>query len=589
MARYYDFAGQKIIIPGSYSQRLFPEDQGAGAVTGRAIIMGEATKGGIPYDAFSDVEDVINVAEGQAQALNIFGGGPLYYGAEFFLTPTKDPRFSKPSEAWCMVVNKMTQATTKLKAVAVDTIDVAWNKYGTDANTAAIKVSSGSNTGKKVEVIYKGGETLNQDDVNLNLMKILYTGAGSAATMTITATTLTTTCTGATSDNLSITLANYTDMGSLINYINNQTNYTCTLLGTSDEKTTVFDAVTAQDIKTSAYSCVGIVEAIIRILNGTGAMTVALTSGAPRAVITDMAEFQYLTGGTVLAATTADWTAALVKLEDYELNNIVCMSGSETIHALVQDHVDRMNAVKKKRYRQAGFGSGSATNTKALRIAEMKSLNSAYVEYCVSPFKRFDYVNNQVPTVDFDPFYLYPMIAGFRYANNVGMDVVFKYVNVTSTPEIKQIPDQEDYAAAGATLIQKVVNVNNITQFEIKVNNTVFQGSQVTRTNPAVVYETNVLTKDLENQIIEQIRALDEVANSVIITKIQSWLTTNLFPSYRDDKKWITDGPDGQKAFDNVAFVQSGEIFQVSATLTMSVTPRFAFNLLTFIVPGQNV
>lgn len=588
MARYYDFAGQKIIEPGSYSKRLFPEDQGAGAVTGRAIIMGEATKGGIPYDAFTDVDDVINVAEGQAQALNIFGGGDVYYGAEFYLTPTKDERFNKPSEAWCIVVNQMGQATTKLQAAAVDTIDVAWNKYGTDGNTAAIKVSSGSNTGKLVDVIYKGAEVIKQDDTTLELMSLLYTGSSTNCAMTINSTTLTTSCDTVPADDLSITLAEYTDMGSLINYINTQENYTCILTGTSDEFPTVFDAVTSQDIKTSTYNCVGIVESIIRLLNSSGEMTTTLTSGAVRAVITDMSEYQYFTGGTVSAATTADWTAALVKLEDYELNNIVAMTGSSTIHALVEDHVARMNAVKVKRYRQAGYGSGSATNSKSLRISEMKALNSAYIEYCVSPFKRFDYVNNETPTTDFDPYYLYPMIAGLRYANNVGMDVVFKYLNVLSTPEIEK-KDREDYLAAGATYIQKTTNVNNITQFEIKGNNTTYQGSQVTRTNPSVVYEINVLTKDYEEQVIEQIRSLDTVANSVIIAKIQSWITTFLFPKYRDDFGWITDGPDGQKAFDNVSFTQSGEQFITTATLTMSVTPRFAFNFLTFIVPGQKV
>jgi hypothetical protein len=166
--------------------------------------------------------------------------------------------------------------------------------------------------------------------------------------------------------------------------------------------------------------------------------------------------------------------------------------------------------------------------------------------------------------------------------------VVFKYLNVLSTPEILK-SDQEDYAAAGATLIQKTTNVNNINNFEIKVNNTTYQGSQVTRTNPSVVYEINVLTKDYEEQVIEKLRALDTVANSVIIATIQNWITTFLFPKYRDDYKWITDGPNGQKAFDNVLFTQSGEQFITTATLTMSVTPRFAFNFLTFIVPGQTI
>jgi hypothetical protein len=135
--------------------------------------------------------------------------------------------------------------------------------------------------------------------------------------------------------------------------------------------------------------------------------------------------------------------------------------------------------------------------------------------------------------------------------------------------------------------VERVTGSTHI--LEIKVNNTTYQGSQVTRTNPSVVYSINVLTKDFEEQIIEQIRGLDSVANSVIIAKIQSWILTYLFPKYRDDYKWITDGPDGQKAFDNVSFTQSGEQFVTTATLTMSVTPRFAFNFLTFIVPGQNI
>jgi len=586
MAQYYDFAGQRIIVPGAYTKRIFPVDQGAGAITGRVIILGEASKGGIPYNAFDDIEDCINVVEGQAQALNVFGGGDIYYGAEFYLTPSKDERFNKPSQANCVVVNQMGQAGTKLTASAANIIDILFNKYGTDGNTAAVKVSSGSNVGKNIEVIYKGDKILDNDDTELPLMNITYTGAGTPATMTITATTLTTSCTGATSDNLNITLADYSDMGSLINYINNQANYTCTLTGKSDEKTTVFDAVTSQSILTE-YACLGTVEAIIRILNSTGDLTASLETGAVRTIPDDMSEFQYFTGGSVSSATTADWIAALAKLEKYDLNNLVIMSGSETIHDLVNDHVTRMNSVTEKRYRQAGFGAGSSTTTKALRIKEMKALNSAYLEYCISSFKRYDYVNN-VADVEFDPYYLYPLIAGLRYANNVGMDVVFKYLNVLATPEIGKT-DRNDYAEAGATVIQKTTNVNNINNFEIIINNTTFQGSQVTRTNPSVVYETNVLTKDYEEQVTEQIRSLDTVANSVIITKIQNWITTFLFPKYRDDYKWITDGPDGQKAFDNVSFSQDGEQFITTATLTMSVTPRFAFNFLTFITPGQNV
>jgi len=587
MGVFYDFAGRRINEPGTYTKRIFPENEGAGALIGEVVLLGEASKGGVPYNAEDKIEDVLNIVSGQSQALEVFGGGDLYYGAEFYLTPTKDDRFNTPSQAKCIVVNQMTQAETSLQASAVDIIDIKSKKYGTDGNTYAIKISAGSNVGKLIEVIYKGETVLEKDDVNLTMISIQYVGAGTSATMSITDTTLSTTITGGPGgEDLSITLADFEDLGSLINFINNQPAYTCLLTGKSDENPLYFDIVTTQDIKTSAYESLGIVEAIIRQLRSLEDLDVELSSGATRVIPDNLSEYQYFTGGTVSIATTQDWTDALIKLESYQLNNIVVMTGSETIHALVKSHVESMNDLQKAKYRQSGFGSGSSVNTKALRIAEMKSLNSAYLEYCVSEFDRYDYVNKERKT--FDPYYLYAMISGLRYANSVGMDVVFKYLNVLSTPEIKS-EDRSDYIDAGATIIQLSEDASSGSQFEIKSNNTTYQGSVVTRTNPATVYLINVLTKDQELKVKEQIRKLDKVANSVIISGINNWVLTELYPDYRDNKGWITNGPDGQKAFEDVSFELNGEVWQLKATLTMSITPRFAFITNTFVVPGQRI
>jgi len=595
MAVYYDFAGQKIIKPGSYTKRSFPAEQGLGNLTGRVIIMGEATKGGVPFDAYDEIEDVINTVNGQAQALNVFGGGPLYYATEFFLTPTKDARFNTPSKADCIVVNQMTQASGVLLNSAAEIIDLKFNKFGTDGNQAAVKISAGSVNGKLVQLLYKGSEVLNKDNVNIPMMSIQYSGVSDSALLSISATKITTVCSGAVGDNLDITLSEYEDLGSLVNYINSKTAYTCNLTGKSDETAQIFDIVSSQDIVSAAYACNAIVEALIRTITGSESFTATLHSGATRLVPDNLSNYLFLAGGTVSAATTQNWTDALEKLEKYDVNCLVIASGSATIKALVNAHLTKMNGMTVKKYRQGISGASTVENTKAARIAEMKGINSAYFEYCVSPFKRYDYVNKVVPTTDFEAFYLGAMIAGLRYANNVGMDVVFKYLDVLSTPEIKE-EDQNDYAEAGATLIQKTNNVFNGTQnFEILINNTTYQGSQVTRTNPAVVYEINVLTKFYEEYIIEQLRALDSVANSVIIATIQNRITTYLFPIlFRDSYKWITDYTDPdtgavQPAFSNVVFRQEGEQFITEAVFTMSVTPRFAFNFFTFITPGQYV
>ena len=600
MAQYYDFAGTKIILPGAYTKRNFPPAQGGGAASGRVLILGEVTGGGVPYDATFDgasggsVENIINRIDGQATALNVFGGGALYYGAEFFLTPTMDSRFSSPSEADCIIVNPMTQATATLNATAAPIINVAFNIWGVNGNSAAVKIQAGTNVGKALTLIYRGGKVLDLDDVNLPLMQIRYVGAGTPATMTITGTKLTTAITGGPgSENLDITLANYKSLGELVSFIDDQAAYTCTLLGQSDEKTTIFDVVTSQDIKTGAYDCQAIVEALIRTITSSESFTATLHTAAARTIPDNLSSYTYLAGGTVTAAQTSDWTAVLTMLESYEVNNLVIMSSSTSIQSLVNTHCEKMNGIKYKKYRQWGAGASGATgstNTKALKLAQMKALGSAYAEYCVSPFQRWDYLNNQLTL--FDPMYLYPMISGLRYANKVGMDVVFKYVNVLSTPDISKA-DQEAYAAAGGTFIQKSISVSTgATNFEIKCNNTCYQGGEVTRTNPSVVYSINILTADLENQVIERIRALDSVADILVMTNIENWITTYLLPKYRDSDKWITDYNNpvtgqSQKAFDKVVFVQEGELLKMSAILTMSVTPRFVFNFLTFITPGQ--
>jgi hypothetical protein len=470
---------------------------------------------------------------------------------------------------------------------------VAFNIWGLNGNQSAIQIQSGSVIGKALTLLYRGNKILDVDNVQMPLLSIQYTGDGSAAALTISETKLTTTVTGASGEDLDITLADYNSLGELVSAINDNAVYTCLLLGQSDELTTIFDIVVSQAIKASAYDCQAIVEALIRTITSSESFTATLNATATRVVPDNLANYTYLAGGTVTAAQTADWTAVLTMLESYDVNNLVIMSSSTVVQGLVNTHCEKMNGIQYKKYRQWGAGaSGStgSTNTKALKIAQMKALGSAYAEYCVSSFQRFNYLTNAVET--FDPFYLYPMVAGLRYANKVGMDVVFKYLNVLSTPDISK-SDQEAYAAAGATLIQKSTSVlNGATNFEIKVNNTCYQGGQVTRTNPGVVYAINVLTKDLEEQVIEKIRSLDGVADILIMTSIENWITSYLLPKYRDVDKWITNYNNPitgrqQKAFDNVVFVQEGEVLRMSALLTMSVTPRFVFNFLTFITPGQ--
>jgi hypothetical protein len=90
-----------------------------------------------------------------------------------------------------------------------------------------------------------------------NMFSVLYTGEGSAATMTINSTTLSTACTGATGDNVSLAFASYPTIKSIVDHLNATGKYTATMIAVQPYTPSVtLDAITGQSIKTTAHTVV---------------------------------------------------------------------------------------------------------------------------------------------------------------------------------------------------------------------------------------------------------------------------------------------------------------------------------------------
>ncbi len=93
---------------------------------------------------------------------------------------------------------------------------------------------------------------------NAPALDIRYTGSGTAATLTISGSTLTTNVTGATGDNLNVSLATYNTMAALEAYLSGMANYaigydTSGPLVRPNTHTTNLLHVSGQDIKTATY------------------------------------------------------------------------------------------------------------------------------------------------------------------------------------------------------------------------------------------------------------------------------------------------------------------------------------------------
>lgn len=259
--------------------------------------------------------------------------------------------------------------------------------YGLPANQVKVKQENGTTTGKKVTVAYMT-ETETFDNLTRSVFSIQYTGAGSAATMTINVAAathlLTTTVTGA-ADNLSLDLQIYNTIRKLVDAVNATGKYTATILCDQPdlEVPLNMDNVTAQDVKTAAYTVKSDLQAIIDTVNLKSAYVVLARVTDATAAPANFA-WTFLSGGANGTITNNDWQEAFDLLKTTQVNFIVPLSNSSSIHTMGDAHVAWMSGPNGKSERRQFVGgalqswaneSARTTAIAAIKTA-IKALNS---------------------------------------------------------------------------------------------------------------------------------------------------------------------------------------------------------------------
>lgn len=581
-----NFEGISTNIPGIYSKSEFPPSLGASGISLNIVAVIGLSKGGIPYNAtgLTDPERV-NVISSVAQALDTLEDDDGFYMTEFYLSPSNDAALNAPTACLMFRVDPAIQAASTLQdGSSNDIIDLVSLRYGTSGNQTARKVEAATNLGHKVTIKYKGVILAEQNDIGLEYLEIQYSGAGSAAEMNITALQLDTTVTaGSPEEDLVLLFADFPKLGDLVEYINEQPAFTCILKAASDILTTTFDAVTAQDIKTAAYTAVAHVEALIQFFNAQSQneISASLTSAAIRTDVENDANFVFMTAGSKGAAASTDWGNTLTLMEKFRINHILVATGDAAIQAMVNTHINRMSSIEGKRNRTASSGS-VAGQTLALRYAEAKALNNARFEYHFTPFSRFDLVNNNVKK-SFAPFLGAAFTAGIRYGNNTTISATFKTINVLSIDESYSNPEKKTIIGSGGTLFGEEER-----GFTVTHNVSTYQGENLILNLPSMLRTTDAITLDSQSRIQTRLASLLTAADALIIEDTKNFLTSNLLPGYRDSQKWLTDDPiTGDSAFSDVEFTLSGDSFEFKFTGIVPAPLHFGFIKQKFVVVGS--
>lgn len=281
------------------------------------------------------------------------------------------------SEVYLVPVNPATAAS----ATFSDVLTLTSYLYGQTANQVKAKIESGT-TGKKVTIQYLDNvETF--DNLTKSSFSIQYTGAGSAATMTINTAAathlLTTTCTGATGDNLSLDLETYNTIQALVDAINSTGKYTATAdtAKPKADSSLQLDNVTTQDIKTAAYVAHSDLQAIIDGINRLSGY-VSASKVVDAGAVPANAPWTFLSAGSDGTTTNDTWQEAFDLLKTMKIDLVVPLTGDDSIHSMADAHCNYMSGPNGKSERRCFVGGDlQSWNSESARLTSIAAIITA--------------------------------------------------------------------------------------------------------------------------------------------------------------------------------------------------------------------
>ena len=339
--------------------------------------------------------------------------------------------------------------------------------YGLIANQVKAKIETGTTAGtKKVTLSFQENAEV-FDNLERKSFSIQYTGAGSAAVMTINQTlgTLATTCTGAAGDDLNLAFATYDTIQALVDAIEATGVYTVTVLTDKPrtEAPAALDAVSSQDILGSVYTAKSDLQAITDHINAFSAYVSAVRVAGAAAVPANQ-DWTYLAGGGNGTATNDDWQECFDLLKTMNVHLVVPLTSSASIWAMGDSHVRYMSGPDGKMERRQFVGGAlkswvaeaSRTTNLDTLLAEAKALNTDRTYHAGLGVKLYD----EVGAAKLYPAYITAvMYGGIAAGGSPVMPLTRKHLNCVGLEVELRRSEIDDLIKGGLALpIPDLVN-----------------------------------------------------------------------------------------------------------------------------------
>ena len=469
-------------LPGAYSQIDYVPNGNGVVAANNSVILGDA-RGGKP--------NTLVYVGSEAEAIAILRSGSLLDAIRHAFNPGGG---FVPQRIGFMRVNPGTQSQRTLQSSAANIITLKSADYGVHTNQLKAKLEAGT-TGKKFTVQFQNEAEIVVDDIIRPSITIQYIGAGAAATMDIDDTSLVTTVDAV--EDLNIDFASFATIESLVAYINDQSDYTCVAAtGDLSQKTIHLDAVSSQDIKTSAYTSNSNLQALIEAIETIPYIGEVSYVGASRVVPDNDADFVYFSGAIDGAYTATEWGVSLTALENENVQLVGASSSDASVHALIKAHCDKMCSRVGKSERQYIVG-GASGETIDQTITRAKNLGDTEIGALVYPgFNDYTF-DGTSKIVTWSPVYYAAKEIGRQVALAINEPATKKAVSHLGWSKDLTITELEKLIAAGVWCGQKDRSGNFVNARSV----TVFQGSNITQNEFSSVREALFASRDLREAI----------------------------------------------------------------------------------------
>lgn len=310
-----------------------------------------------------------NPSEAEAALIS----GPLLDAVKKAFAPSTQT--GGPATVNAIRVNPAVQSSLNLlDASNAQVIALQSTDYGQYTNQIKVKVETASTTGKKLTT-QLGNAFYTQDNVFRNAFSVQYTGAAVTSVMTIAAATVTLQAPSG-STVATLDLNSFPTIQQLVDAINSTAGFSASVLDGNGAQAALngLDFVTAQDVKTAAFTATATLQACVDWFNGQGEGFITATRAANAGTLPANIGFTYLTGGSDGTTTNTNWSNAFTTLQTADVQWITPISSDPAIAAMADAHVQFMSGIGRME-RRAICGTALGT-TDTVAIAAAKAINS---------------------------------------------------------------------------------------------------------------------------------------------------------------------------------------------------------------------